>query len=311
MDNPASSAADDDADEATASSWSPSKWLSGLVTRQQPAAASDTAGPNPTIDVPITAAAASIIAAFPAATSATTAFATAAGSLFSTTIAPTSIIANTKEVQPGKRNTTTTKKKGNTKSTAAAATTPDTATNTASATPPVAINAVTSSPTCDWTAEQCYMVGLQPIKCQREGCEKFAHHFCSIEWASKNNLPEETIASLCRDHHLQYQMHVTAATAASDAIMKHPSPVAGTFTTSSPATAAAVAAAVAVFPSLTVDPGSDEMDVSGVSPDAQGKSPVFSTANKSNPKTATKKKMNKKGEMVDVVDKEARITKGI
>ena len=155
------------------------------------------------------------------------------------------------------------------------------------------------------------MVGLQPIKCQREGCEKFAHHFCSIEWASKNNLPEETIASLCRDHHLQYQMHVTAATAASDAIMKHPSPVAGTFTTSSPATAAAVAAAVAVFPSLTVDPGSDEMDVSGVSPDARGKSPVFSTANKSNPKTATKKKMNKKGEMVDVVDKEARITKGI
>ena len=106
-------------------------------------------------------------------------------------------------------------------------------------------------------------------------------------------------------------MHVTAATAASDAIMKHPSPVAGTFTTSSPATAAAVTAAVAVFPSLTVDPGSDEMDVSGVSPDARGKSPVFSTANKSNPKTATKKKMNKKGEMVDVVDKEARITKGI
>ena len=35
---------------------------------------------------------------------------------------------------------------------------------------------------CDWTTEQCVMGDLPPIKCQRSGCPKYAHHVCSIEW---------------------------------------------------------------------------------------------------------------------------------
>ena len=53
------------------------------------------------------------------------------------------------------------------------------------------------------------------------------------------------------------------------------------------------------------------MAISSVSKDTRVKSPIYSTAHKMNPKTATMKKTNKKGDVVDVVAKEARITKGI
>lgn len=43
-----------------------------------------------------------------------------------------------------------------------------------------------------------------PIKCQRFGCNKFVHHLCANKWIEANNLPDETIATLCREHHPQY-----------------------------------------------------------------------------------------------------------
>ena len=57
---------------------------------------------------------------------------------------------------------------------------------------------------CDWTTEQCVMGDLPPIKCQRSGCSKYAHHVCSIEWASSKKLPEGGIETLCREHQPQY-----------------------------------------------------------------------------------------------------------
>ena len=53
------------------------------------------------------------------------------------------------------------------------------------------------------------------------------------------------------------------------------------------------------------------MDISSVSKDTQGKSPIVSTANKVNAKTAAKKTTNRKGNLVDVVEREARIVVGI
>ncbi len=58
------------------------------------------------------------------------------------------------------------------------------------------------------------MIGLPPRTCQRVGCSKYLHHVCSIQWASKNKLPEGGIATLCRAHHPHYQKFVAAAAAA-------------------------------------------------------------------------------------------------
>ena len=81
--------------------------------------------------------------------------------------------------------------------------------------PADAVAALYASPTstCDWAIEQCHMIGLPPKKCERFGCLKYLHHVCSIQWAAKNNLPEDGIATLCRAHHPQYKKYVTAAAA--------------------------------------------------------------------------------------------------
>ena len=235
----------DNTDKASAaSSWSPSKWVAGLMGREAPIAAATAPTTEATTDdavdpeddyVPITAAAASISASAAARTTA------AAASSFNGTLlydCPTT--------------------------------------------------------TCDWAVEECYMVGLQPTKCQRFGCTKYLHHVCSIEWESKNNIPEgDNIGTLCRAHHPGYVAAVTASTASNNI-------TGGGVNLTSPVAAAGTIAAA-----------DSTMAISSVSKDTRGKSPIYSTANKMNPKTATMKKTNKKGDLVDVVAKEARIAKGI
>ena len=141
---------------SAASSWSPTKWVAGLMGRGAPIAAATTPteatadnsnGVDPDDDyIPITLAAASISAA--AATARTTA---ATASSFD----GTSLYDD-------------------------------------------------PTTTCDWAVEECHMVGLPLKKCQRFGCIKHLHHICSIQWATKNNIPECTIATLCRTHHPGY-----------------------------------------------------------------------------------------------------------
>jgi hypothetical protein len=95
------------------------------------------------------------------------------------------------------------------------------------------------------------MIGLLPIKCQISGCQKFAHHVCSIEWGTKNNLPEGLIGTLCQDHHPQYTM--SAASSSTTATTQTGSPTAiavpPTLATGTPplfpSPAAAIAAAAA------------------------------------------------------------------
>jgi len=95
---------------------------------------------------------------------------------------------------------------------------------------------------------------------------------------TKNNLPERTIGTLCRAHHPQYR---------NDAFLP-----ASTATGTSSAS-----------PSMTV---------STVSAEAREKSPLISTASKVNATTATKRKINKNGEIVAAVKgKECRIGKGV
>ncbi len=61
------------------------------------------------------------------------------------------------------------------------------------------------TPSCDWANEGKCIPGMVPIKCQYAGgCTKFAHHLCTIQWASENNVDEGGIATLCREHHPEY-----------------------------------------------------------------------------------------------------------
>ena len=136
-----------------------------------------------------------------------------------------------------------------------------------------------SLPCCDWAIFKCHMIGLPPIKCQKLGCKKYAHHVCAIEWVTANKLPEGGIETLCREHHPQ-ACHTIRGSSAVAGI----SPIANT----------------------------TNMTVSAVSADARGKSPIISTANKVNTKTAAKSKVNQRGEVVAAVKtKEVRIGKGV
>jgi hypothetical protein len=74
---------------------------------------------------------------------------------------------------------------------------------------------------CDWAVEQCHLTDLATQKCQRGGCSKYLHHICSIQWETKNNIPEGNIASLCRAHHPHYQKYVAAAAAIASTASKN------------------------------------------------------------------------------------------
>ena len=130
------------ADKASvASSWSPSKWVAGLMGRQEPVAATANAVDATTS---ATAAAASTAAA-------ATAAAAAVGSRLTTTTTAQTSIAGTNTTS-----VTATKRK---KSTSAAATI-----TTIPVKVPAALYTCPTS-TCDWAIEQCYMIGLLPKKC--------------------------------------------------------------------------------------------------------------------------------------------------
>ena len=48
-----------------------------------------------------------------------------------------------------------------------------------------------TNPSCDWVIEGRGIPGLVPTQCQYSGgCTTFAHHVCTIEWASSNNIEE-------------------------------------------------------------------------------------------------------------------------
>ena len=179
--------------------------------------------------------------------------------------------------------TTNNKTTANTKATAttptkATATTPSKVSINEKAAAGDPLNA-TPAPACDWAVEQCHMIGLlPPIKCQRSGCTNYAHHVCSIEWVTKNNLPEGTIGTLCREHHPMYR---------NPAFIVQPA-------------------------SMATYDASPSMTVSTVTAEAREKSPLISTANKINATTTTKRKINQRGEIVAAMKgKEIRIGKGV
>lgn len=251
MDNTSAANADK---ASAASSWSPSKWVAGLMGREAPVVAAATAPTEATADdvngddyVPITTAAASISAVATASVSAA-----AAASSFD---------ANSLYECP--------------------------------------------TTTCDWAVEECYMIGHPLTKCQRFGCFKHLHHVCSIEWVKKNKLPEgNTIATLCRGHHPGYQQSkITPSSARGRPTIS----VAGGPTHPSPVAAAAAAAAIATSPDAAIL----TMDVSIVTKDIRARSPITSTANKVNDITTSRKKTNKKGDLVAAAVKETRIGKGV
>ena len=116
---------------------------------------------------------------------------------------------------------------------------------------------------------------VPPIKCQRDGCTKYAHHHCANVWVEDHGLPEaDTIAMLCRQHHPSYVFPVQPPIT---------SPI------------------LAVQPT-TMTPAM--MIVGSISKKTKGRLPIESTANKVNNITVKKQKMNKKGKLV------ARIRKG-
>ncbi len=63
-----------------------------------------------------------------------------------------------------------------------------------------------SIPMCDWANEVRCFPGMVPIKCQfLGGCNKFVHHLCTFQSAIANNVDEGVIATLCKEHHHEYQ----------------------------------------------------------------------------------------------------------
>jgi hypothetical protein len=102
-------------------------------------------------------------------------------------------------------------------------TTPSSANTTMASSPFDAASYLYPEPvfTCNWTVEQCYVIDLAPQKCQCGGCSKFLHHICSIQWETKNNIPEGNIASLCRAHHPHYKKYVAAAAATATTVSKN------------------------------------------------------------------------------------------
>ena len=54
---------------------------------------------------------------------------------------------------------------------------------------------------CDWAQViVCNWPNLEPIKCQRDGCEKLVHHLCQIAWETENKHPEH-LPTVCCEHH--------------------------------------------------------------------------------------------------------------
>jgi len=63
--------------------------------------------------------------------------------------------------------------------------------------------------TCDWASEKRCRPSIELKKCQHpEGCDKYVHHLCTIEWAHDNGIDEQSILVLCRKHHPEYQNHL-------------------------------------------------------------------------------------------------------
>jgi hypothetical protein len=63
-----------------------------------------------------------------------------------------------------------------------------------------------TDPICDWAIEGRCNQSIVPRKCQYSGgCNKYVHHLCTIEWATENGIEESGIATLCRQHHPEYQ----------------------------------------------------------------------------------------------------------
>ncbi len=106
---------------------------------------------------------------------------------------------------------------------------------------------------CNWAVEQCHLTDLATQKCQRGGCSKYLHHLCSIQWETKNNIPEGNIASLCCPHHPHYQKYVGAAAATASTDSKNN--ITGGVNLTSPVAAAAAASA-----DNTSDRSSDDDD---------------------------------------------------
>ena len=151
---------------------------------------------------------------------------------------------------------------------------------------------------CDWAVEHCAFKdsgGPVPQKCQREGCKKYLHHVCAIEWATAQGLPEGTISSFCRSHHPFYlnlsSLKSPPAGGVNDEILDdHACNLFSGDDVLSPAGPAAV------------------MEVGTVTKTTKkGVSPIISTANKVNAITAKKKKFNKNGEVVQAVKTTTRI----
>ena len=119
---------------------------------------------------------------------------------------------------------------------------------------------------------------VPPIKCQHDGCTKYAHHHCANMWVEDHGLPEaDTIATLCRQHHPSYIFPVQPPITSPNLAVQP--------TTTSPAT----------------------MVVGSVSKKTKGRSPIESTANKVNNITTKKQKMNKSGELVAGISKGPKI----
>ena len=192
---------------------------------------------------------------------------------------------------------------------------PATSISAAASATAAAAAATTIAPRCDWAADNlCVMIGLAPIKCQGLGCRRYAHHVCSNEWVASNNLPEEGIATYCRGHHQQYQRaKITPSSARGRPTISVPyrSAFGGPTHTSPVATADTAAAATATATATSPDAAIPTMDVSTVTKSSRGRSPITSTANKVNDITTSRKKTNKKGDLVDAVVKETRIGKGV
>ena len=273
------------------------------ATGRTEAIADNSDGIDPDDDyIPITPAAASIFAAAAAArTTAAANSTTAAAVANSAATASTAAAANAKLTKKTTTKKTTAATASISASSAAAATASRTTATAFSSFDGTSLYNDDPTTTCDWAVEQCHLIGAAPLKCQKLGCFTYLHHLCSIQWEMKNNLPEGNIATLCRAHHPHYKKYVAAMTAASP------------FT--NPAASNNITGGVNLTPPVaaagTIAAADATMAISSVSKDTRGKSPIYSTAHKMNPKTAMMKKTNKKGDVIDVVAKQQRITKGI
>ena len=179
-------------------SFLPSEWIAGLMERGQEEAtistANDAEASTPsdafnlaTTYVPITSFGASILTTFPNASTSILLLLQAGISLLLVPRLQLQLLSPQLQLPPPPPPL---KRRGQKKTTTAS-------TSATAATSTATTAAACSTQICNWAAEQCYMICLPPIKCQRSGCQKFAHHVFSMEWVTKNNLPEEWIGMLC------------------------------------------------------------------------------------------------------------------